>query len=84
MAQKRQAYQETLASVLGDAACMADSLRLQGARLFGGPLSSEDGTYTAVKARFWPWLSGESHQNLARCSLFARTRSAETEMMGER
>ena len=24
------------------------------------PLSSDYGTYTTVKARFWPWLSGES------------------------
>ena len=27
----------------------------------GSPLSSKYGTYTTVKARFWPWLSGKSH-----------------------
>jgi len=35
---------------------------------------SEYGTYTTVTGRFWPWLSGESHQNLSRCSLFAPAR----------
>ena len=30
--------------------------------------------YTTVKATFWPWLSGESLQNLEGCSLFARRR----------
>ena len=28
--------------------------------LFSRQLSSEHGTYTTVKAGFWPWLSGES------------------------
>jgi hypothetical protein len=32
------------------------------------------GTYKAVRARFWPWRSGKSPQNLSRCSLFARER----------
>jgi len=35
------------------------------------PLSSEYRTYKTVKARFWPWLSGESPHNLVSCSLFA-------------
>ena len=35
---------------------------------------AEHGTYTTVKARFRPWLSGESPQNLMSCSLFARKR----------
>ena len=30
------------------------------------------GTYQTVKARIWPWLSGESRQNRLSCSLFAR------------
>ena len=29
-------------------------------------------TYKIVKARFWTWFSGKSHQNLLQCSLFAR------------
>ena len=28
------------------------------------PLLSEYGTYKTVKARFWPWLSGERTQTL--------------------
>jgi hypothetical protein len=43
-------------------------------RLRTGPLSRELGTYTAVKARFWPWRPGESPYNLLRCSHFARKR----------
>ena len=33
--------------------------------------SSKDecGSYEIVKARFWPWLSGESSQNISTCSL---------------
>ena len=34
------------------------------ARWIPGPLLSEFGTYETVKARFWPWLSGESPWNL--------------------
>jgi hypothetical protein len=34
-------------------------------------LSSEYGTYETVKARFWPWLSGETPQTLLSGSLFA-------------
>jgi len=33
----------------------------------------ELGTKWAVKARCWPWLSGQGPQNLLRCSLFARS-----------
>ena len=29
------------------------------------PLSSEYGIYKAVKARFWPWLSGKNAQNFS-------------------
>ena len=28
--------------------------------------------HKTVKARFWPWLSGQSPENLGRCSLVAR------------
>jgi len=37
-----------------------------------GDLSSEYGTHKTVKARFRPWLSGESPQHLFRCSRFTR------------
>jgi hypothetical protein len=40
------------------------------------PLSSEYGAYKAVNARFWPWLSGTSLQNMGRFSLYARKRKA--------
>ena len=43
------------------------------------PLSSEHGTYTTVKARFWPWRFGESLESFASCSLesgHARRRDA--------
>jgi len=36
----------------------------------------EHGTHETVKARFWPWLSGNSPQNRVRCSLFARNLQA--------
>ena len=32
---------------------------------------SEHGTYKAVKARFWPWLSCKNLQNVSSHSLFA-------------
>jgi hypothetical protein len=35
----------------------------------GLPLSSEYGTYKTVRARFWPWLQGESPYFLFRCFL---------------
>jgi hypothetical protein len=38
------------------------------------PLSSEYGTHEPVRARFWPWLSGKSLENVWNCSLFARKR----------
>ena len=38
------------------------------------PLSSGYGTYTAVKARFWPWPSFQSDKDLSRCPLLARKR----------
>ena len=31
--------------------------------------SSEHGAYKTVKARFWPWLSGDSLETRSRCSL---------------
>ena len=34
----------------------------------------ECGTNKTVQARCWPWLSGQSHRNLLRYSLFARKR----------
>ena len=40
------------------------------------PLSSESGTYKAVKAIFWLWLSGESRSAPFSCSLFAQKRPA--------
>ena len=42
--------------------------------------SSEHGTHTTVKARFWPGLSGKSLQNSQRCSLFARQRDGEAHL----
>ena len=41
------------------------------------PLSSEYGKYKTVKASFWPWFSGKSHQHHLSCSLFDRKRSEE-------
>ena len=38
-------------------------------------VSSEYGTYTTVKARFWQWLSGDRPRNLLSCSPFARKRT---------
>ena len=38
------------------------------------PLSSEYGTYTTVKARFWPFLSGKTPQTLLSGSNLARKR----------
>ena len=35
---------------------------------------SKLGAYKPVKARFWPWLSGKSPENLETCSLFSRSR----------
>ena len=39
------------------------------------PPPNEHGTYKTVKARFRPWFSVHSRQNLSGCSLFARKRS---------
>ena len=35
-------------------------------------MRSECGTRKTVKARFWPWLSGNMPARGSRCSLFAR------------
>ena len=35
-------------------------------------VSKKIGTCKTVKARFWPWLSGECPHNASRCFLFAR------------
>jgi len=40
------------------------------------PLSSVHGTYTPVKARFWPCLSGKSPYSTLSCSGFAGKRMA--------
>jgi len=37
-------------------------------------LGPENGIYKTVKARIWPWLSGQSPGNLSSCSLFSRRR----------
>ena len=40
-----------------------------------GPLSSESGTYTTVKAGFWPWLSRKVTKPFLSSCHFARKRS---------
>ena len=35
-------------------------------------INPEHGTHKAVKARFWPWLSGKSPSSLLSCALFAQ------------
>ena len=40
------------------------------------PLSGERGTYKTVKARFWPWLSGQRRQNLSSCPFLAQQQYA--------
>ena len=45
----------------------------QGARRV--PVRGLSLSYKTVKARFWPWLSGKSSENMSSRSLFARTRT---------
>ena len=44
------------------------------------PRSSEYGTYKTVQTRIRPWLPGKNPQNLPRCSILARNRSARVKM----
>ena len=44
-----------------------------------GPLSSEHGTYKTVQAIFWPWLSGDSPENLPGCEYSLHTISYRVE-----
>ena len=39
--------------------------RLEVGRVVCRPLSSEYGTYKAIKARFWPWFSGQKILDLS-------------------
>ena len=41
-------------------------------------------TNKTVKARFWPWLSGDRPQNRMRCSVFARKRNWTTWLLNHR
>ena len=52
---------------------------LSDSEIFQAPPSSEYGTSKTVEARLWPWLSGKSHQNMLRCSLFTRQRHTHPE-----
>ena len=38
------------------------------------------GTHNTVRARFWPWLSVKSPENLSSGSLFARQQCTETDL----
>ena len=46
-------------------------------RSLSGPLAGELGTHKTVKARFWPWLSGENPQNMISVFFFDWKRSTQ-------
>ena len=45
--------------------------RVAGSVQLHRPLPSECGTYKTVQARFWPWLSAKSPENMLSCPPFA-------------